>query len=71
MLLERGDRAGAVVGLLDDEALGAQPVGDGLVDQRLVLDHEDARGGGRRPLGHAASVGPARCGPWEHRVEIV
>ena len=43
------DRAGAVVGLLDDEALGAQPVGDGLVDHRLVLDDEDARGGRSLP----------------------
>ena len=67
--LERRDGTGAVVGLLDDEALGPQAVADGLVDHRLVLHHEDA--GAADLLGHAPSVGGRSCGPRGRRVEKV
>ena len=52
------DRTRAVVRLVDGEPLGPQPVGDGLVDDALVLDDEHAAGT------HAASVGGVGCRTW-------
>ena len=49
------DRTRAVVRLLDGEPLGPQPVGDGVVDDALVLDDQHA------PRTHVASVGAGRC----------
>ena len=45
MLLEGRDRARSVVRRDDAVSLGAEPVADRLVDQRLVLDDEDRRAG--------------------------